>query len=246
MKTKMKKMQAGGSIPKMPDFRSPEDRTPKEKREGKRQLKKTMSYVKKHGSGLKMQMGGSKSEQQTASRKAALADSTTKFPYTSTSGAMYATRKDLMEGRPTNPAKIKQGTKMKTGGMVNANSKVSKQTVPGSKGVKSGVNPKAASSKVATGRSGGTSTAPKTALPKAQMGKIVKMVSGAGKARKTGWAGKAGSEAAQKIMTDLNDLKKRGIDFRTTATKKDLKKALTNTERAHLKKVLQQAEKFKP
>jgi hypothetical protein len=243
MKTKMKKMQAGGSIPKMPDFRSPEDRTPKEKREGKRQLKKTMSYVKKHGSGLKMQMGGSKSEQQTASRKAALADSTTKFPYTSTSGAMYATRKDLMEGRPTNPAKIKQGTKMKTGGMVNANSKVSKQTVPGSKGVKSGVNPKAASSKVATGRSGGTSTAPKTALPKAQLGKIVKMVSGAGKASS---ASKAGSQAAKKTMAGLNDLKKRGIDFRTTATKKDLQKALTNTERARLKKVLQQAEKFKP
>lgn len=60
--------------------------------------------------------------------------------------------------------------KMKTGGMVNANSKVSKQTVPGSKGVKSGVNPKAAASKVAKGRSGGTSAAPKTAVPKAKYG----------------------------------------------------------------------------
>lgn len=59
---------------------------------------------------------------------------------------------------------------MKTGGMVNANSKVSKQTVPGSKGVKSGVNPKATPTKRATGRSGGTSAAPKTAVPKAQMG----------------------------------------------------------------------------
>jgi hypothetical protein len=63
---------------------------------------------------------------------------------------------------------------MKTGGMVNANSKVSKQTVPGSKGVKSGVNPKASASKVATGRSGGTSTAPKTATPKAMYGMTMK------------------------------------------------------------------------
>ena len=69
---------------------------------------------------------------------------------------------------------LKQGVKsllgFKTGGMVNANSKVSKQTVPGSKGVKSGTNPKAAASKVARGRVGGTSSAPKTALPKAQGG----------------------------------------------------------------------------
>lgn len=58
----------------------------------------------------------------------------------------------------------------KTGGMVNPNAKVSKQTKPGSKGVKSGVNPKATAAKRATGRTGGTSTAPKGALPKAQMG----------------------------------------------------------------------------
>jgi hypothetical protein len=68
----------------------------------------------------------------------------------------------------------KAGLTYKTGGMVNANSKVSKQTVPGSKGVKSGVNPKASASKVATGRSGGTSTAPKTATPKAMYGMTMK------------------------------------------------------------------------
>ena len=60
--------------------------------------------------------------------------------------------------------------KMKTGGMVNANAAIKKQTVPGSKGVMSGENPKATASKVAKGRSGGTSTVPKTAIPKAQMG----------------------------------------------------------------------------
>jgi hypothetical protein len=68
----------------------------------------------------------------------------------------------------------KKATVMKTGGMVNSNAKVSKQTVPGSKGVKSGVNPKASASKVAKGRSGGTSTAPKTAVPKAKYGMTTK------------------------------------------------------------------------
>lgn len=60
--------------------------------------------------------------------------------------------------------------KYKIGGMVNPNSNVSKQTVPGSRGVKSGVNPSAAASKVARGTVGGTSTAPGTAMPKAQKG----------------------------------------------------------------------------
>lgn len=59
---------------------------------------------------------------------------------------------------------------MKTGGMVNPNAKVQAAKVAGSKGVKPGVNPKASASSVATGRSGGTSVAPKTAIPKAQMG----------------------------------------------------------------------------
>jgi hypothetical protein len=63
----------------------------------------------------------------------------------------------------------------KTGGMVNPNATVKKQTVAGSKGVKSGVNPKAAASNVAKGRTGGTSAAPKTATPKAKMGGMMRM-----------------------------------------------------------------------
>lgn len=59
---------------------------------------------------------------------------------------------------------------MKTGGMVNANTKVSADKTPGSKGVKSGENAKVSASKVAKGRSGGTSKAPKTAVPKAMYG----------------------------------------------------------------------------
>ena len=62
----------------------------------------------------------------------------------------------------------------KTGGMVNPNATVKKQTVPGSKGVMSGENPKASASKVAKGRSGGISKAPKTATPKAMYGMSMK------------------------------------------------------------------------
>ena len=63
----------------------------------------------------------------------------------------------------------------KTGGMVNPNATVKRQAVAGSKGVKSGVNPKAAASNVAKGRTGGTSAAPKTATPKAKMGGMMRM-----------------------------------------------------------------------
>lgn len=65
-------------------------------------------------------------------------------------------------------------SKMKTGGMVNPNAKMQAQKAAGSKGVKSGVNPKAVAAKVAKGRSGGTSAAPKTAAPKAKYGMAVK------------------------------------------------------------------------
>ena len=116
---------------------------------------------------------------------------------------------------------------MKTGGMVNPNAKLQAAKVAGSKGVKSGVNPKAAASNVARGRSGGTSAAPKTALPKAQMGKIVKMASNAAKV-----AGKSAKKASGSIL-----------DFRKAATKSDMSEALKRAERAKLKKQLQDLEK---
>ena len=56
--------------------------------------------------------------------------------------------------------------KYMTGGMVNPNAKVSALKKAGSKGVKPNVNPKATAAKRATGRTGGTSTAPRTAKPK--------------------------------------------------------------------------------
>lgn len=69
---------------------------------------------------------------------------------------------------------VRKNSIFKTGGMVNPNSTVNKQTVPGSKGVKSGVNTKVTAFKVAKGRVGGTSSAPKTAIPKAKMGMSMK------------------------------------------------------------------------
>jgi hypothetical protein len=112
-------------------------------------------------------------------------------PSVSSKGAFYPDAKCRGEGCPKNPndpkyknqvAKLsaedrkKIGVKYKTGGMVNANANLQAGKKAGSKGVKSGVNPKAAASKVAKGRSGGTSTAPKTAVPKAKYGmSITKM-----------------------------------------------------------------------
>ena len=56
-------------------------------------------------------------------------------------------------------------TKFKTGGMVNANANLKATATAGSKGVKSGVNPKAAASNVAKKPSKPRSKAPKKAAP---------------------------------------------------------------------------------
>jgi len=77
---------------------------------------------------------------------------------------------------PPTAGKMKRGglVKRKTGGMVNANAKVQALKKAGSNGVKSGTNPKAKASAKATGRSGGTSKAPKTATPKAKYGMVMR------------------------------------------------------------------------
>jgi hypothetical protein len=73
---------------------------------------------------------------------------------------------------------VKKGVKAvlgyKTGGMVNSNSKVSAIKSAGSKGVRTGANTRVTASKIARGRVGGTSTAPRTATPKARMGMSVR------------------------------------------------------------------------
>jgi hypothetical protein len=188
-----KKMQDGG----------PADAMLKAMGQKPTSTKKTLKYVRKHGSGYippagkKMQSGG-------------------------TSGGYPEAGGNTMSGGKMTPG-------MKTGGMVNPNAKLQAGKVAGSKGVTPGVNPKAAASKVAKGRSGGTSTAPKTALPKAQMGKIVKMASNAAKV-----AGKGAKKASGSVL-----------DFRKAATKSDMSKAFSNVERAKLKKQLQDLDKAK-
>ena len=74
-----------------------------------------------------------------------------------------------------NPSALKEdyGT-YKTGGMVNTNKKVSALAKAGSKGVKSGVNPKAAKQTTARGWSGGTSKAPTGATPVAKRGGMMR------------------------------------------------------------------------
>jgi hypothetical protein len=75
---------------------------------------------------------------------------------------------------------------MKTGGMVNANANLKATATAGSRGVKSGINPKAAASKVVRGRVGGTSVAPKKAIPKASYGmSMSKMQMGGGTGDRT-------------------------------------------------------------
>lgn len=64
---------------------------------------------------------------------------------------------------------------MKTGGMTNPNSSISVLKAAGSKGVRSGVNPKASSSKVAGSKgSGRVNTPPSKAVPTAKRGGMVK------------------------------------------------------------------------
>ena len=60
---------------------------------------------------------------------------------------------------------------MKVGGvMVGLNGNLPVQKIPGSKGVMPGMNSKVSAQTVPGGRVGGTSVAPKTAIPKAKYG----------------------------------------------------------------------------
>ncbi len=73
--------------------------------------------------------------------------------------------KALMEKAGEYNRKKTTKTTFKTGGVVNPNAKVSAIKTAGSKGVKSGVNPKTSAQKAARGKVGGISKAPKTASP---------------------------------------------------------------------------------
>jgi len=209
-----KKYQNGGSAPHGPGSmtrgtvppmmaKPDSEKTPKEKRQAKRELKKTLKYVSKKGSGYntpnakKYQAGGTPippsmtppaAPQMTAPRPKSKITPGQQKPITgrlngnegykpyanppkpSMNAAEYRAKAIERYGseelaREAKAIQKKGGTTYKTGGMVNPNAKLQAAKSAGSKGVKSGVNPKAAASKVARGRSGGTSVAPKKATP---------------------------------------------------------------------------------
>jgi len=161
-------MQDGGPI----------DAMRKQMGQKKPSLKKTLKYVKKHGSGYnppseapKMQDGGRTISEKAAARKVAKGKGTISKSYPSgpeEKGSYIGYSKEAKKS--DSPFKSMKDSKparpiMKTGGMVNSNAKVSALKVAGTKGTKSGVNSKVSASKVAKGRSGGVSKAPKKANP---------------------------------------------------------------------------------
>jgi hypothetical protein len=120
--------------------------------------------AKKGGSVKKYQDGGRVISERAAERKSAKGKGFTSSvmgPNPSGDKGKYVPftrqgRKDLKETGRVSSNEMKPSRKiMKTGGMVNSNAKVS-------------------ASKVARGKVGGTSTAPKTAVPKAQYGMVMR------------------------------------------------------------------------
>jgi hypothetical protein len=141
------------------------------------------SGMKKGGAIKKYQDGGRTISQKAAARKTAKGKGFTDYvmgtkdaPGSEGNKGTYVPftrqgRKDAKKTGMVSSKEMKSPRKvMKTGGMVNSNSKVSALKSAGSDGVKSGVNPKVAASKVARGKVGGISSAPKTAVPKAKYG----------------------------------------------------------------------------
>jgi hypothetical protein len=130
----------------------------------------------------KMQDGGRPISEKRANKKF-LKDKGYIVENTSGTGSSYVPFSKAQKKATSSPATVDETMKssktarpiktpkMKTGGMVNPNAKLQAAKSAGSKGVKSGVNPKAVAAKKATGKSsGGVDTPPKTAVPKAKYG----------------------------------------------------------------------------
>jgi hypothetical protein len=131
------------------------------------------SGVKKYNSGGPKYTGGRKfegpvSKETTDAINRAFPETNVPFVYdqNAANADVYKRQTENFDRIPDRKSKGGATKKYMTGGMVNPNAKVSALKKAGSKGVKSGVNPKASASKVAKGRSGGTSKAPKDATPK--------------------------------------------------------------------------------
>lgn len=145
------------------------------------------SGMKKGGAVKKYQDGGRTISQKAAARKTAKGKGFTDYvmgtkdaPGSEGNKGTYIpfTRQGRQDAKKTGMVSSKEMKSprkvMKTGGMVNSNAKVSALKSAGSHGVKSGVNPRAAASKVARGKVGGISSAPKTAVPKAKYGMVMR------------------------------------------------------------------------
>jgi hypothetical protein len=195
LKTKLKN---GGSMKKMQKGGAQDIVDAMYKAQGKKAptTKKTLKYVKKNGSGYlppagkKMQAGGTNKKSYTpfeyymkTTPGATASDTSQAFTGNINSGnpkldkayydTYYAGRESEKRTGRDEVRYDEQGKRVryKTGGMVNPNAKIQAAKSAGSKGVKSGVNPKAVAAKKATGKSsGGVDTPPKTAIPKAQFG----------------------------------------------------------------------------
>ena len=104
------------------------------------------------------------------------------------------------------------GKMMKTGGMVNPNANLQAGKKAGSKGVKHSLSAKAIVQKIAKGKSGGTSAAPKTALPKAKYGMTLskKQKGGPSDAADAMIAQQLKSRAVQKGMNQARVAAKKG------------------------------------
>lgn len=212
-------------------------------------MKKTLSKAK-NGKMVKtsaVDPEGNKIKQKTNTRTG-VTKTVVKYSDPASSGKRREVTRDFNPGNisvyKNNPSALKEdyGT-YKTGGMVNPNAKVSSLKSAGSKGVKSGVNPKASASKKATGRSGGTSTAPKTALPKAQLGRFIKTV---GKGVKAANAIDAAADAAKTVKRANAAAEAAKAAKKTSGMKSfsdDISAAFERMERKALKEKLIAADK---
>ena len=130
---------------------------------------KTGAQLKKEGMAMKakgtaMKIAGSAQKAKGAAMKADALSKKAALRTTYTPGVRVGNQSMNSDGSITQS--------MKTGGMVNPNAKVTASKVAKGRPAKS-PEPKSAS-KVATGRVGGTSKAPKTATPKMKMGGAMK------------------------------------------------------------------------
>jgi hypothetical protein len=170
-----RKMQAGGMTNKIPTAKGARLNPT-----GRKTAMTALGIKRPNTMMNRMQYGGRTISEKAAARKVAKGKGTISKSYPSgpeEKGSYIGYSKEAKKS--DSPFKSMKDSKparpiMKTGGMVNSNSKVSAIKSAGSKGVKTGANTRITASKVARGRVGGTSTAPRTASPKAKMGMSVR------------------------------------------------------------------------